>query len=198
MDCYSLGKFAKKLSSNIDTEVEETKKFFTQLREVAPDARIVWIYGNHEYRLLRHLMDMSTNLYKFLKLEIMTETEKFGIEVVDSGLKESFYQYGDLMIGHFDKVNKHSAYTAKALLDDKGMSLIQGHTHRVGTHIKRLVDGSFQGAWENGCLCNLKQDYVNTPNWCHGFSVVYKEGNKVDVVQIPIIDYKFFFGKRYE
>jgi len=200
MDCYSLSTFIKHQDISFDDELKQIRKFFTKLRSISPKAKIIWIQGNHEYRFSKHLLERSRNLFSVedVSLEKLTKTEEFGIEFIKSSNSDAFYKYGDLLIGHFNRVSKHSGATARSLVTDKGVSLIQGHVHRVGTYIKRHANGEFLCGYEGGCLCKLEQEYANTPDWAHGTCVTYKKGNKVDVVQIPIIDYKLYYGKKYE
>jgi hypothetical protein len=60
------------------------------------------------------------------------------------------------------------------LLEDRGTSLIQAHTHRGGSHFKRFEDRDLV-AYENFCLCRLDPPYMASPNWQQGFSLVYKD-----------------------
>jgi hypothetical protein len=171
-------------------EIERTKEFLSSLRGRFPLARIIWIYGNHEYRWDRFIIANARPLngLKGLSLSEQVEAKESRIEIVHSGNKENCYQFGRLLIGHFDRVNKHSAYTGKNLLEDKGISLIQNHTHRGGCSYKRAYDRDLV-AYENFCLCDRNPAYVDHPNWQLGFSVVYRstESDFFYVEQHPII-----------
>lgn len=201
LDCYDASKFDKdpRRALRLENEIEMGKDFFTTLRELFPRAHIVYIYGNHEYRFQSMIIRKAPELrnLKGMSLEEQMELDSLDIEIVNSGLKESYYRFGDLYIAHFNKVAPHGGYTAKLLVDQKGVSILQGHTHRIGSTIRSYLDGRMVGGWDNGCMCDLHPEYVLDPNWCHGFSVVWKEknDNRFTVVQIPIINYKFRFGK---
>ena len=138
-----------------------------------------------------------------LSLPSLLRFKELDITHVSTGLKASYMWYGnELQIGHFDKVNKHSGYTAKNLLDDKHISLIQAHTHRLGSSYKTVPFGKKQKrvivGFENGCLCDLNPEYVIDPNWQHGFSIVKKKtgGDRFYIQQIPIVDYVCFLGEK--
>lgn len=214
MDCWEISRYVKNpdlhSSANIKYEIERTKGFLKELRYKFPKARIIWIFGNHEYRWSVYIGNNARELHglKGLSLEEQVETKESRIEVINSGNKESVWQYGKLLIGHFDRVNKHSGYTAKNLLEDKSISLIQGHVHRGGSSYRRLYDRDIV-AYENFCLCDRNPTYVDHPNWQLGFSVVYKdlESDFFYVEQHPIaeitngkrVKYKCFYnGKVYE
>lgn len=199
IDCMDISSFDKPLEKhpNLKEEIEEARFFLLKLRSAAPRARIIYIFGNHSYRLQSYISKNARELHglKGLTLEEQLGCKDLDIDVVNNGTKENYYQYGKLWIGHFDRVNKHSGMTAKNLLEDKGVSIIQGHTHRLGSSYKRDFDGQ-KGAWESGCLCDLNPKYVNMPNWQHGLLVIHKDkkSDLFHVTEIPIIDYKIVYG----
>lgn len=183
-------KFAK---NNLAGEINEARLWLTQLRKRFPLAKIIYIFGNHEYRWLKYIAANARSLsgLRGLTLEDQLDCPKLRIEVINSGNRESSYLWGKLLIGHFDRVAKNSAYTAKALIEDKGISLLQGHVHRGGSHFKRVYDRDIVG-YENFCLCDRNPEYVDRPNWQLGFSLVYKDSvsDSFYVEQHPILEIK--------
>jgi predicted phosphodiesterase len=173
-DMYELSCFAKQFSQNqMIKELAQSRRFLKNLGERYPKAKKKWILGNHEFRFDRFIADNARSLIGLRGMTLLEqiEPEAYGFEAIYSGLKESYWEYKhNLLIGHWNKVSIHSAYTAKALLRD--VSLIQGHTHRLGYHCRN--GHSIQlAAWENGCLCRLDPQYVLDPNWQQGFSLVF-------------------------
>lgn len=199
------------LQAAMQRELNETFDLLRRIREAAPKADIEYIFGNHEYRLYRFLMDRAPELYgltkagadqkgrEVLSLEYLLRFEELGIKRCFSGLKESYTMWGsNLIIGHFDLVRKHSGWTAKSLLENKGISLIQGHTHRMGSFFKTKFGGVVLGAYENGCLCSLRPSYITDPDWQHGFCVIQKkkDDDRFLIQSIPVINHKFIFGNK--
>lgn len=202
LDMWEVSHFDKdpRVGQSLSQEFIAGREFLRNLRAICPTARIVYIFGNHEYRFQRFLMGKTPEL---VGLEGMTvaeqlHTAEFGVEVVNSGLKESHWQYGGLFIGHYDKASKHSAYTAKALVDDKLVSIMQAHTHRGGSNFRTTLDRKVIGGWENFCLCQLNPTYATNPNWQHGFSIIYRKPRKerFQVYPILIVDYQFHWGNK--
>jgi len=76
--------------------------------------------------------------------------------------------------------------TAKGLLDDKGVSLIQGHTHRMGMYYKTIMGRKILTAVEGGCLCSFDTTYVNNPNWQHGFTLIQYHKKDYSIYPIKI------------
>lgn len=180
LDCWEISTFikhpARRAKNNIADEIAAARGFLTHLRKRFPGARIQYCFGNHEYRWVKYIASHAQELAKLrgLTLAEQLDCEALKIEVIDSGNRESSFQWGKLLIGHFDVARKHSGYTARGLVEDKGVSLIQAHCHRGGSSFKRNWDRDIVG-YENFCLCDRDPDYVDRPNWQLGFSIVYKD-----------------------
>ena len=196
LDCYAISHFDKPLhiEEKLCDEIEEAKTILDDLAKITKD--ITFIFGNHEFRWDSYLAKKAPELYGLqgLTIEEQLGLKERGIKVVNSHTKENYVKYGQLLIGHFNKVSQHSAYTAKGLLDKWGMSLIQGHTHRGGSFYKRDETG-IKVAYENFCLCDLNPQYCSKPNWGLGYSTIHKKGNKCFVTQVPIIDNMIIYGE---
>lgn len=199
------------LQAAIQRELNETYIVLQRIRAAAPRAKLHYIFGNHEYRMFRYLIDRAPELVGITK----AGSDQAGIEVLDlgyllrfdelrinkvfSGQKESFMRWGrHLVVGHFDMVRKHSGWTAKSLLEDKSISLIQAHTHRVGSFFKTTFGGEVLQSHENGCLCSLSPEYMTTPNWQQGLCVIrkHKATDQFCVQPLPIVNHKFTYGDK--
>jgi len=105
-----------------------TRRILKGIRDANPKARIIYIVGNHEFRLRKFLNNMIiktpsladifglTGIDTDNILEEVLPIREFGIELVDlnkdiAKFTDNFIQLGDLFIGHWNRVNKHSAYT---------------------------------------------------------------------------------------
>ena len=171
-------------------ELSQCRRFLRGLRDRFPNSKIVFIAGNHEYRWDCYIEEHARELVglKGLSLKDQLELEELDIEWVYTGTRESSYLWGKLLIGHFNLASMHSGYTAKNLVDRKGISLIQGHCHRGGVHYKRIYNKVVVG-YENFCLCDLNPPYVDRPNWQQGFSLAWKDtqSDLFHVQQLPIL-----------
>ena len=165
---------------DLNEEIAAGKDILKSFRWTLPKARITWLEGNHEFRLRKYLMRNAKELYGFTSL---TVPELFGLQNLkidyvrckpaSSKFTDNFIRVGNLYVGHWDLVSKHSGYAAKGLVDEKGVSLLQGHTHRFGAHAKTTLDGHVLLGVENFAMCARGASYVSYPNWQLGFSVVY-------------------------
>ena len=193
LDCWSISKFAKPvdLEVHLADEITEAKDFFRCLRKIAPKAKIVYIFGNHEFRFEKYLAQeagMFRNL-EGMSLQEQLKCDHFENEVINKHLKENYYRYGHLLIGHWNKANKFSGYTVKNLMEEKGMSMIQNHTHRGAQIFKRDYKDIYCGV-ENFCLCDINPHYLSLPNWQLGFCTISTDATGFFRVSLrPIIDY---------
>ena len=194
VDCWDISSFDKPVSieNRLKDELEQVRHFLKLLREYAPHAESIYIFGNHEYRFEKYVSRFARNLagLEGLTLEEQLHLKELNVITINGHLRENFYRYGYLLIGHFNRVNKFSAYTAKNLLEEKGMSLIQNHTHRGGTSYKRDYRDT-KIACENFCLCDLNPPYLQIPNWQLGFSTIFtnRKTKLFKIVPMEIIEY---------
>ena len=183
-------------------ELANARYWLDLLVKATPNATRYFTFGNHEVRLQRYLIKKSPELSDILALEDLLELDKEWI-VVNKSTKENYVQIGDLYVGHWDRVSKHSSYTVKNIIDDYGVNIIQSHTHRLGMYTKRYMDRTVYG-WEIGCLQELSPDWAGHVNWQHGFAVLepYDRGKQYTMFLVKINngngDYSFSYaGKRF-
>jgi predicted phosphodiesterase len=199
VDMYSISKFSRNPERvlNLEWEFEQGREVLDRIDRAIPKAEKIFIGGNHEDRLRKFLWNNPV-LNGCIKLEEKLGLTDYGYTYHEYGHN---YTYQTLIYTHGYKVNKYSAYTAKNLLDDIGMSVISGHTHRLGTHYKTNHSGALIGI-ENGCLCinDLSFDWFQReiPDWQHGFSVVKFIEDRFNINQVCIPKHKFIiYGKQY-
>lgn len=187
LDFYDVSSFDKDPDrvNSLQKEIDMSTKFFKKLRTIKPDARIVFIKGNHEYRLERYLKK-HPELYSLdaLKLPNLLDLKKYNIEYSDKGIK-----LGNLKIIHGTIVRKFSGYTARAEMEKNDCSGISGHTHRLAVYYKRTPSRDLMWA-ESGCLCDLNPEYIDNPSWNQGFlyGTTYKDS--FSIMPVPIVNGK--------
>jgi UDP-2,3-diacylglucosamine pyrophosphatase LpxH len=184
IDCYAISSYAKSLDmsdSSFEDELEQTRVFLRRLRKEFPNTRIIFIEGNHEWRLRRLLMEPKERfryewMDKYLHFTKTLELDKLNIEYIQhNGVAGQMrIQLGeDLLIGHFAAARSGSGATAKALMNKyTGYKIIQGHVHKAA--IIHKTNGRHP-TWslENPCMCPINQsDYDIDLDWQQGFTIV--------------------------
>ncbi len=161
-------------------EVRLGRGILRSFRRILPKARITWLEGNHEFRLRKYLLANAPELQGLpgLSMPDLFGLKDLRIEYVPchpdaTRFTDNFIRVGKLHVGHWDRVARQGGYAAKGLVEDKGVSVLQGHTHRFGAHARTTVDGRVLLGIENFSMCRRDVGYVAHPNWQLGFSVVY-------------------------
>lgn len=166
LDFYDLSRFDKDpvRVNKLQEELNQVKSFLASLRELKPEANIVYVEGNHEDRLRRYLFTHpEISSLDNLKLERLLDLEKYDVRLVKR------YKLGPLLLTHGSIVRQYSSFSAKGELEKMNTSGVSGHTHRLGSYYKS--GEGFAIEWhEGGCLCTLNPEYMSeVPNWQQGF-----------------------------
>lgn len=199
IDFYPLSDYDRSpfLRADLENELKHTRDFLLNLKTICPNAQIKIVEGNHEFRLKKYLFRRAPDLAPLLTLEKILGLDALGIEYYGIDKEkakyvDNFIEHEGFLVGHFNKVNQHSAYTAKAILEKYNKNIIQSHTHRAGAYYKRSYTGVLE-AYEIGSLCSQAPHYNTFPNWQLGFALLLSEKNHKDFYQIIIKNNKFIW-----
>jgi len=198
MDWYQVSRFDKnpnrlgKLQEDVDVSIE----LLDEMQKVVDD--IEFLDGNHEYRMEVYLKK-HPGLHGLRCLEIPS---LLGLR--ERNIKHYSYHHPPIkfhrfQIHHGNLIRKYSGWTAKGLYEKYGGNGICGHSHRMGSFIKRNTSGIW-GWWESGCMCRLDPEYQDFVDWVQGWSVGYfdkRKGKELFYLeQVPVIKGKFLFEGR--
>lgn len=200
MDMYSISTFDRNPErvTNLQTEFTMGKDLLYNIVDTIRPKEVIFAEGNHTDRL-RKFIWKNPVLNGCIDVKEKLGIDELGIDYYEYGKN---YVYKDKLIyTHGNKANKHSAYTAKNMLDDLGMSVIFGHTHRLGMHYRTDYSGA-KVAVENGCLCqtDLALEWFRREviDWQKGISVIKWAEDRFNVQQICIPKDRFIiYGKHY-
>lgn len=186
VDMYTISRFDKDPSrlTGFQKELDSAFEVHSRINDASPRAARYFIPGNHEFRLTKYIR-MHPELYgvKALQIENLLRLEELGYTRVDRLV------LGKMQFVHGEVIRKHSAYTAKAHLENCGYSYstFHGHSHRLGIHFKTTGDGIKMGV-ECGHLADAKQaDYIETivANWQQGICLTEVVNGKAYPELIP-------------
>lgn len=192
MDFYAISRFDKDprrlKAGGLQREIDLWKKGQKEWRDASPEAKAIYIPGNHEDRLRRYLWN-HPEIYELdvLRLSNLLGFAELGIDPIDQEMRDTQYLVEKkLLLKHGTKIRMHSAYSARAELENVfySYSVMSGHTHRGGAHLATTPNGVV-GAYECFCLCDLKPEYVQNPNWQQGICLAVVDKGNVSVEQIP-------------
>lgn len=120
--------------------IDRATTLCAQLRDAAPRARIVWLAGNHEERLPRHLIQNAAaafglrrgnepESFPVMSVPFLCRMDEFGVEYVPGYPASAFWVNERLRVVHGDKVNSSGSTATKYLAREK-VSVLYGHIHR--------------------------------------------------------------------
>jgi predicted phosphodiesterase len=190
MDCWSVSSHDKNPTRAmfLDDEIEYTKRKLKELKEGLGAERNIYVFGNHEDRVERYLMQKAPELFNTVQLHKLLKLEETGWEHV---AYKSDIRIGKLYITHDTGVaGKYAHYRA---LDDYQGNIIIGHTHRLGYAVVGNAKGNPHIGAMLGWLGDLsKVDYMHrikaARDWAAGFGLGYMEPNgNVHIVPVPIV-----------
>ena len=187
-DYFSISRYDKDpvRRLNLQEELDSIRDWLTELRDAASKAKIIYSEGNHEFRLRKYLRSEAKALagLRALSLEKLLDFDKLHIRWQP---QDRPYRVGSLLFTHGQLVSKWSGQTARQHYERYGCCVIHGHTHRLGAFYHTNIMDTF-ASWENGCLCSMTPEYITSPDWQHGFSVVWTDRDRFHVEQIALID----------
>lgn len=158
--------------------VLDTRNFLAEIHSIVPDADKHFFDGNHGwYRHEKYLLKNSPVLAGLVTPELLYESEKSGF-VWHQYEEPPTRRYGDIYCHHGDSISKHSAESVRNDVLNWGVSLMRGHSHRLGNYnITYPITGQALRGFEIGNMVNSKlMDYDRSPNWQQGFAIGHVEG----------------------
>lgn len=181
VDAYEISRFEKsKYKRSWKEEIQATKQFFSFLRFKFPNARIYFIYGNHELRYHGYIKKNATafegiDVFEFANL---FDFDKFGIIEVPP-TETAKYKSLNLIHGmEFGGSTFSPVNVARGLYMRAKTSAMCGHSHQTSEHTETDMNGKMTTCWSVGCLSELRPDYAKYAKYNHGFAII--EGKDKD------------------
>lgn len=179
-------------AGSIKSGAGEVKTFLKELSTTCKKADDKHFHGgNHDY--YRHKKYLEKNAPS--TLDYLTPDFLYGLK--DSGFEWHDYELppverlGSIFVHHGESISKHSAESARNDVQNHMVSLIRGHSHRMGAYFRSypLAGLEIEG-WEIGNLTNPKfHTYQTTFDWQQGFAIAHVDGDTPHVQLIRIKDY---------
>ncbi len=194
LDFGSVSRFDQdpRFAEHLADELEEGKHFLDDLRQVSGNAEIHYLEGNHEHRLVKHLIRNDKEMM-FLRdgdEEVISVPHLLDLKkrkIIWHPQDTSLFLH-NWCIEHGDIASQHAGYTAKRMVERRRMNVIMGHTHRLGLFSHTGFASTLIGV-EAGCLIDRNSpaaSYARFPNWQTGFCIgeAYKDIFQVTPIAI--------------
>lgn len=213
LDLPEMGKYrlSPAFYRTIQPAIDYTTELMFRLRAAAPEAKCVWLAGNHEERLVNYLLDNASaafglrqgarpESFPVLSVPHLCRLDESGVTYLEGYPANDFWINERLRVIHGDRV-KSSGSTAHVYLNNHKTSVIYGHIHRREYAAKTFVK------WEGartimaatpGCLAKCDGSVPSTKggldlhgrpmtvveDWQQGLAVVHYEDSG---------DHRFFY-----
>lgn len=177
-----------------------TRELLGDIRTTVKKADVHLYDGNHGWT--RHRDYLLKNAPQFL--DQITPNVLYGYE--ELGIEFHYYQdlpfnrFNDMYVHHGVAVSKHAGGSVQSDMESFGVSLIRGHSHRVGSYRKTYeISGQVLEGFEIGHLMDVKKaDYSLVRNWQQGFGYGYVSDGRHQIQEVQIKDYTCWVaGKKF-
>jgi UDP-2,3-diacylglucosamine pyrophosphatase LpxH len=192
--------------TNLEADFEAGRQAIEELRDAAPAAKITYLEGNHETRLVRFILAKAPSLFGALTIPLGLHLDKYGVEYV--GEREQPISRGTIDILHGHQVGggrlailpKHHAAKIVDVYGHSGRTVVIGHSHREGVHSKPGTNGNQRGV-ALGALRTMNPEWMHghLGGWVHQFGIGYVwPGGPSHLYAVTIHDGSFVWnGKLY-
>jgi len=173
------------------------RQFSADLRAAAmKSTEIHWHDGNHGWtRHDQYIKTKAKALDGLINPDMLYDLKKNGIKW-HSYQDPPVRRFGDMHVHHGEAINQHSGQSVKKDVEKFGVSLIRGHSHRIGMYAKSIVfadSGEVKQnlvGYEIGHLCDVTQmKYSSVHDWQPGFAIAHVVNDVPHIQIIQIHDY---------
>ena len=186
----------------VQKEEKQTAEFYAKTRKMRPNAEIFSALGNHDIRVWNYADKKLPEILNDITPESLWGLDNLGIDYIYYEDKPK-HRYGDIFVHHGIAAAAESGASVKSDIGNLGVSLIRGHSHRMGSYYRtyELRNETLRG-YEIGHMCKVDSDgfkYSQIHNWQQGFAVGLISGGNVHIQLVEInADYECWVaGKKF-
>lgn len=198
----SLGEQQARLMDFVKIEEKQTAEFYEITRKKRKNSEIFSALGNHDIRVWNYADKYMKEVFDEITPENLWGLDNLGIDYI-------YYEdlpklrYGGIYAHHGIAAAAEAGASVKNDIDKLGVSLIRGHSHRMGSYYKtyELRNETLRG-YEIGHMCKVDSDgfkYSQVHNWQQGFAVGLISEGQAHIQLVEIMpDYSCMVsGKRF-
>lgn len=176
----------------VKEEERPAAEFFKQTRDMLPNAQLFTALGNHDIRAFDYFTKKFTELAEAVTPEALWGLDSLGYDYIYYGDLPK-HRFGDMYVHHGVSISKHAGESARNDVETFGVSIMRGHSHRMGSYFKtqELRNETLRG-FEIGHLTDVKSSgmaYTNVHNWQPGFAVAHVVDGFPHIQLVQINDY---------
>ena len=169
LDWLNLSTF-ERINTSLQNEIDTLHAFLKSLRKIFPKQKVLWMDGNHDFRLERHKMrNPEISDLEALRLPNLLSLKDFDIDYFDNYMT---IQVGKLNVMHGHRLAGSGKMVARNKLMNAMNNILFFHHHTVQDYFIKDLLGSIIGSYAVGCCCQLQPDYCVNNNWMNGFVII--------------------------
>lgn len=214
LDFYNINAHGPKdpdIQTNLDAEIDWGISFFKRVRKELPNAEIVYIFGNHEFRLDRFIMANAPVFWNMLRLDKMLNLEGLGIKWLPYNERYRI-EKTNLYVQHSPPSYSENAASV-SMMKKMDEDHIWNCTHRTDMVARTGSSGKVYTSYLNGWFGSrgvIKQNQTQMPEnkkvfaftknherWNCSFCLVTTDGKEHYIQQILIKEYKCAIGEHF-
>jgi hypothetical protein len=170
--------------------IQRLHDWIAKIRLRCPDARIVYLEGNHEARVYKSMIEHGSpaetltaigDNHPVLSIPRLLALDSLGVEYY--GPYGTDYWQGEVRFAHGDKVRSKGGATATSVIGEASSTTWYGHVHRMEL-AQRTVHGrngqKLLTAASPGCLCRVDGSVpaaTSRPDWQQGLGFMWQDGD---------------------
>lgn len=168
----------------VKRQEKDTADFYALTRKKRKNAEIFSALGNHDIRVWNYADKKMPEILNEITPEALWGLDNLGIDYIYYEDKPR-HRYGDIYVHHGISALAEAGASVKSDVSNLGVSLIRGHSHRMGTYYKtyELRNETLRG-YEIGHMCKVDSDgfkYSQIHNWQQGFAYGIISGDQVHI-----------------
>jgi len=170
------------------------KEFLRVIRKFVPNAEIIFIEGNHEYRSEFELRknDLLRSFGDGISIRKCSIWKELNITYIpwNGGSIRPIYEVGDVYVMHGNGLSETQYMMQNHRVVHADSHAITYKDFSKRNRINEAGDKDIMWSWSIGCLCNLSPEFATKGGranaWQHGFAYIstYKNLSQVDVYHI--------------
>jgi predicted phosphodiesterase len=203
LQTYKVSENKEEILKYVFKESSDTKKFYQDIRKTNKNSELFVALGNHDIRVFDYFSKKDPDLLEKISPNSLWALDDLGFDYIyyDELPKK---RYGDIHIHHGIAISQNAGESVRKDVENYGVSLIRGHSHRMGTFYKTYeLRGDIVRGYEIGHLCDEKSlgmKYTTVHNWQKGFAIGHIENGNyphIELIQIST-DYTCYVdGKKF-
>lgn len=184
-------------------EERPVREFYEQTRKILKNSELFVALGNHDVRAFDYFEKKIPDMLDAITPESLWGLDTLGYSYIHYNERPK-HRYGDIYVHHGVSISKHAGESVRNDVDNFGVSIVRGHSHRLATYNRSypLRNETVRG-YELGHMMDIHHEgasYDNVHNWQQGFAIAHIENGQHPHIQLIQVspDYTCYVdGKKF-